>query len=151
MHLLSVNYAFILHSYVDFFVRAWLTLSKTSSLLWGMVQTNTKDSLDDVPIDSYCISRLYCSFPAVIVDFYLFYYMMGLLIWQEVGVQSLILRWPLKPMGLLLSISFGSAEGGGGGGAFPSSLPALIFFLWKTVLIEMYISCLAVLNSFTSF
>ena len=34
-------------------VMAWLTLSKTSSLLWVMVQTNTKDIFDDVPIDSY--------------------------------------------------------------------------------------------------
>ena len=61
-----------------------------------------------MPIDSDCINRLYCSFPLPSLIF--IYSMIGLLIckyeplWQDVNVQSLILRWPLRPIGLLYSI-----------------------------------------------
>ena len=34
-----------------------------------MVQTNTKRQFDDVSIDSYCINRLYCSFPLPLLIF----------------------------------------------------------------------------------
>ena len=43
-----------------------------------------------------------------IVDFYLF--RMGLLIWQEVSVQYLILRWPVRPMGHLFIFRIGLQE-----------------------------------------
>ena len=49
-------------------VRAWLILSKTSSLLWVMVQI-----FDDVPNDSYYKISLYCSFPLPLLIFILFY------------------------------------------------------------------------------
>ena len=87
-------------------VRAWLTFSKTSSLLCRMVQT----SFDDVSI-AYCAyyeNSLYCSFPLPLLIF--IYFMMGLLIWQEVSIQSLILRWPVKPMDLLFVFRIGLQE-----------------------------------------
>ena len=76
--------------------------------LGGQFRQTQIDSFDDVPVDSYCtcINRLYCSFPLPLLIF--IYSMMELLIckyepfWQEVNVQYLILRWPLRPMGLLL-------------------------------------------------
>ena len=52
-----------------------------------------------------CVKGLWCCFPIPSLIFN--YSMMGLLIykyeplWQEVSVKSLILRWPLRPVGLL--------------------------------------------------
>ena len=56
-------------------------------------------------IDCYCVKGLWCCFP--LPSFIFIYFMMGLLIykyeplWQEVSVKSVILRWPLRPVGLL--------------------------------------------------
>ena len=72
----------------------------------GCFRQTQKNSFDNVHIDSYCINRLYCSFPLALLIF--IYSMMGLLIWkyepfwQKVSVESLILRWPLSPLGLFI-------------------------------------------------
>ena len=56
-------------------------------------------------IDCYCVQGLWCCIPIPWLIF--IYSMMRLLIykyepfWQEVGVKSLILSWPLRPVGLL--------------------------------------------------
>ena len=58
-----------------------------------------------VHIDRYCVKGLWCCFPIPSLIF--IYSMMGLLmykyepLWQEVSVKCLILRWPLRPVGLL--------------------------------------------------
>ena len=55
-------------------------------------------------IDCFCAKGLWCCFPIPSLSF--IYSMMGLSIykhepcWQEVSVKFLILRWPLKPVGL---------------------------------------------------
>ena len=57
-------------------------------------------------IDCYCIKGLWCCY--AIVDL-LIYFMMGLLMcrygpfWQKVSVDSRILRWPLRPVALLIN------------------------------------------------
>ena len=56
-------------------------------------------------IDCYCVKGLWCCLPIPSLIF--IYSMMRLFIykyeplWQEVGVKSLILRWPVRPVGLL--------------------------------------------------
>ena len=58
----------------------------------GWFKQTQKDSFEGVPFDSYCINRLYCSFPLALLIF--IYSMIGLLIckyepfWQEVSVVS---------------------------------------------------------------
>ena len=49
-------------------VKAWLTLSKTS-ILWGWFRQTQKDSIDDVPIDSYYKNSLYWSFSLPLLIF----------------------------------------------------------------------------------
>ena len=39
------------------------------SLLWGWLRQTQKDSFNDVHINSYCINRLYCSFPLPLLIF----------------------------------------------------------------------------------
>ena len=62
-------------------------------------------SINILHIDCYCVKGLWCCFPIPSLIF--IYSMMGLLIykyepfWQEVSVKYLILRWPLRPVGLL--------------------------------------------------
>ena len=63
-------------------VRAWLILSNTSSLLWGMVQTNTKRQFWWCAYWFLLQKQLILQLSSAIVGFYSF--MMGLLIWQEV-------------------------------------------------------------------
>ena len=62
-------------------------------------------SINILHIDRYCVKGLWCRFPIPLLIF--IYSMIGLLIckyepfWREVSVKSLILRWPLRPVGLL--------------------------------------------------
>ena len=82
---------------------------------WGWFRQTQKDGFGEVHIDSYCINRLYCSFPLPFLIFIIppanevVYSMMELLIckyepfWQEVSLQSQILRWPLRTMDLLFN------------------------------------------------
>ena len=76
--------------------------------LGGWFKQTQKNSFD-MPIDSDCFNRLHCSFTLSLLIIIL--NLMGLLIckyepfWQEVSVESLILRWPLRSMGLLLTLA----------------------------------------------
>ena len=75
-------------------------------------------------IDSYCVKELWCCFPIPLLIF--IYSVMGLLIckyealWQEVSVKSLILRWPLRPVGLLHFIHY--------------------YFIWNLVCVSVWIT-----------
>ena len=88
-------------------VRAWLTLLKTS-LLYGMVQRNTKRQFWWCAYWFLLQKQFILQLFSAIVEFYFFND--GLLIWQEVSVQSLILRWPIRPMGLLFVFRIGLKE-----------------------------------------
>ena len=89
----------------------------------GWFRQTQKDSFEGVSFDSYCINRLYCSFPLALLIF--IYSMIGLLIckyepfWQDVSVESLILKWPVRSMGFLFysrtnprwhKVSFGDGD-----------------------------------------
>ena len=63
-------------------------------------------SINILHIDCYCVKGLWCCFP-IELFFYIYYYIDAVLIckyapfWQEVSVKSVIVMWPLRPVGLL--------------------------------------------------
>ena len=89
-------------------VRAWSYFQKLLLYFGGWFRQTQKDIFDNVPIDSYCKIRLYCSFHLSLLIF--IYSMMGLLTWREVSVRYLILRWLPRPMGLLFVFGIGLQE-----------------------------------------